>query len=382
MRFCGTWLTKSPRPGAHCLRRKAVPSMNFRRTHWRHAMYLGLLVLTGLALFLSTWRRAVGPFFSVVQWTHVAGGILYGIALVGWSRAFYPWEPGKAHHFGPGYARWGYFILVMVLVSGLGLLVGPASTRALATILHGLSSLALIIWALWHLITRLPIWKKPSGEWHISRRRALRWMVAAAVAVPVVSGVPTLTKMLTGRLLQKGRTSGALPGFVPYTVVNGFPDISEARWSLKVHGALPAKTVSFAEFQALPHREVTIDFRCVTGWVVPHVRFAGVDLLSFLESLGWDSQRDPWVTFYSGDGVYTDSLNVRQIKEYRPIMADSINNRALPVAQGHPVRLLVPNMYGYKSVKWLVAIRVGKTSPLGFWEVRGYPQNAYFGSYL
>ncbi len=345
-------------------------------------MYLGLLVLTGLALFLSSWRRAVGPFFAVVQWTHVVGGLLYGIAILGWSGALYPWAPSATRRFGPGYARWGYFILVMLVVSGLGLLVGPSPTRALATVLHALFSLALIVWAVWHLVTRLPIWKKPSGELHLSRRRALRWMAAAVVMAPVLGGVPTLAKMLSGRVLSKGRTSGALPGFVPYTVVNGFPDISTSDWRLAVHGALAAKTLTYADLQTLEHREVTINFRCVTGWVVPHVRFGGVDLLSFLESLGWNPDRDPWVTFYSGDGVYTDTLSAAQIRQYRPILADTINSQPLPVAQGHPVRLLVPHMYGYKSVKWLVGIRVGKSAKLGFWEVRGYPQDAYFGSYL
>lgn len=357
-------------------------TVNFRRKHWRHAIILGLLVLTGFALFLSSWRRAVGPAFAAVQWTHIVGGILYGVAIIGWSGAFYPWAQSPNRRFGPGYARWGFFILIMVLLSGLGLLAGPSLTRSVATVLHGLSSLALVIWAVWHLLTRLPIWKKPSGEWHLSRRRALRWMTAAVVTVPVVMGVPTLTKMLSGRVFSKGRTSGALPGFVPYTVVNGFPDIPIKNWRLRVHGLADTKTYTYAEYTALPRRAVMINFHCVTGWVVPHVQFAGVDLRQFLDSLGWDPEKDPWVTFYSGDGVYTDTLNAAQIDQYRPLMVDTIDHQPLPVAQGFPVRLLVPNMYGYKSVKWLVGLRVSKTAEAGFWEDRGYPQNAYFGSYL
>jgi DMSO/TMAO reductase YedYZ molybdopterin-dependent catalytic subunit len=345
-------------------------------------MALGLLVLSGFALFLSTWRRVVGPFFAVVQWTHILGGIFYGIAIIGWSRFFYPWAPGTtSRHLGPGYARWAYFILLVLLLSGLGLLVGPSSTRAAATVLHGLSALALVVWALWHLLTRLPIWKKPSGQWHLSRRRALRWTAAAVVAVPVVMGLPTLMKMLSGRLFAEGSNDGALPGFVPYTVINGFPDIPRDRWHLWVHGVPDAKTLDWAEYASLPRRQVVINFHCVTGWVVPHVEFEGVDLLQFLTRLGWDPVKKPWVTFYSGDGVYTDTLDIGQIRQYRPLLTDVIDHQPLPVAQGFPVRLLVPNMYGYKSVKWLVGIRVSERAELGFWEQRGYPQNAYFGSY-
>ncbi len=344
-------------------------------------MVLGLLVLTGFALFLSSWRRAVGPFFLEVQWVHTVGGILYGVAIMGWSRTFFPWLPRDGRRFGPGYARWGYFILLMVLVSGLGLLAGPSPTRSLATILHGLSSAALVVWAAWHLLTRLPVWKRPSGEWHLSRRRALRWMVAAVVTVPVVGGMPTLMKMLSGRMAGKGRTSDALPGFVPYTVVNGFPHISRDQWQLSMHGL--GADLLWADYAALlPRKTITINFRCVTGWVVPHVEFSGVDLEQFLRSRGWNPATHPWVIFYSGDGVYTDTLNAEQIRQYHPMMVDSIDHRPLPVAQGYPVRLVVPHMYGYKSVKWLVGIKVSSRDIPGFWEERGYPQNAYFGSYL
>ncbi len=358
--------------------------MRFRTRHWRHAMFLGLIVLTGFALFLSSWRRAVGPLFAGVQWIHIGGGILYGAAIIGWSKAFFPWPPAQPE-IGlrrSRYAAWGYFFLVMLLVSGVGLLVGPSPTRALATVLHGLSALALVLWVLWHLLTRLPFWREASGEWHLSRRRALRWLGGALVAVPVVMGLPTLLKMLSGRMFATGSNDGALPGFVPYTVVNGFPDIPRNTWRLRVHGLDQSHALDWTTYSALPRRQVTINFHCVTGWVVPHVTFDGVDLLDFLISLGWDPVRKPWVTFYSGDGVYIDTLDIDQIRRYRPLLADRIDHRPLPVAQGYPVRLLVPDMYGYKSLKWLVAISVGTSAEPGFWEQRGYPQNAYFGSYV
>lgn len=355
--------------------------MNFRAKHWRHVYALALVTLTGFALFLSSWRRVVGPFFAAVQWTHIVGGILYGIAIIGWSRFFYPWLPQKTTQRSPAYTRWGYFILIMLVISGAGLLVGPSPTRAIATVLHGLAAAALVIWAVWHLVTRLPLWKKPSGEWHLSRRRALRWMAAAVVTVPVVGGMPTLLTMVSGRLAGRGRASGALPGFVPYTVINGFPDIPRQHWRLWVHGLSRPHTFTWEQYAALPRRAVRMDFHCVTGWVVPHVEFSGIDLLDFLTSLGWDYQTHPWVTFYSGDGVYTDTLNVEQIRQYRPLLVDTIDHQPLPRAQGAPVRLLVPNMYGYKSVKWLVGMAVSDHVIPGFWEQRGYPQNAYLGSY-
>lgn len=359
--------------------------MNFRQRHWRHAMMLGLVALTGFALFLSSWRRAMGPLFAVVQWGHILGGILYGVAIIGWSRAFFPWPPAPGAHDAPKrttYTQWAFFFLLLLLVSGVGLLVGPSPTRAMATVVHGIAALALVLWTVWHLLTRLPIWRAPSGALHLSRRRALRWAAGAAVTVPVVLGLPTLLKMVSGRLFSVGNTNGALPGFVPYTVVNGFPDIPRERWRLRLHGLGEAKTLTWNAYRQLPRRRVTLNFHCVTGWVVPHVAFEGVDLASFLKRYGWDPETHPWVTFASGDGVYTDTLNAEQIHRYRPLLCDRIDDQPLPVSQGYPVRLLVPDMYGYKSVKWLVGITVSDHAEPGFWEERGYPQNAYLGSYV
>ncbi|MCL6596227.1 MAG: molybdopterin-dependent oxidoreductase, partial [Firmicutes bacterium] len=46
---------------------------------------------------------------------------------------------------------------------------------------------------------------------------------------------------------------------------------------------------------------------------------------------------------------------------------------------GGPVRLVVPEMYGYKSVKWLERIRILPSAPPGYWEERGYATDAWIG---
>ena len=44
---------------------------------------------------------------------------------------------------------------------------------------------------------------------------------------------------------------------------------------------------------------------------------------------------------------------------------------------GGPVRLYVGPMFGYKSLKWLSAIRVVDRVIPGFWELRGYPVDGW-----
>ena len=362
--------------------------MRFRWLHWRHVIIIGLLVFTGLGLFLASWRSQLGSLFPAVQAVHEFGGILYGIALIGWGARFFPMAPGP---YRPTYARWGYFWLISLVVTGAGLLVGPSWTRSIATVGHGMASLGFIIWALWHLITRIPFRKvrKPAPETgfgiRMSRRRFLRWALAGAAAIPAASALPTLLKMVGGRLMPSftpTSEAGALPGFIPYTVTGTYPRIDRATYRLTLEGLGSTKSFSFAELAAEPSQIKIINFQCVTGWVVPHVSVRGIDLISWLQKYGFTGKAgQDWLTFYSGDGVYTENLSRDELIKTRPLLAYAFDDKPLAVSQGYPLRLLVPEMYGYKSIKWLVRIRVAPNTSVGYWEARGYPQNAAYGSY-
>lgn len=366
--------------------------MTFRRRHWRHVLVVGLLVLTGLGLYLTAWRSALGPLLPADQAVHEWGGILYTVALVGWSTGFFPWVGKRADS--PPYTRWAFFFLIMLGVTGAGLLVGPSWTRSLATVGHAGFAAAFIVWSLWHLVAAWPVKARRAPEaarvpwqrYRMSRRSVLRWAGAAVVAVPAALALPSLTRVVAGRTLGRlgglAQNSGALPGFVPYTVVDGYPHIARDAWRLTLLAGDTRRQWTFAEWDRLPKTAFTYTFRCVTGWSVPGVRVTGVNLEGFLLGQGWDPKQFPWVLFLSGDGVYTESMSATQIHQYQPVMASTMDGQPLPVSQGFPVRLLVPNMYGYKSIKWLVQIQLATDDRLGFWEQRGYPENAYFGSYL
>lgn len=355
--------------------------MSFRARHRRHTVMIGLLVLTGLGLFLPSWRTAVSGFLPAVQDVHEFGGIIYGLAIVAWTMKVFPWP--KNPMASPGFTRWAFFFLIMLTVTGVGLLVGPSWTHAVATVAHALFSAIFIFWVLWHLVRNVPRPARSRRAPWVQRRRFLTWGLYSLLALPAIWSTPTMLRLVGGSLLGKagGQTDGALPGFVPYTVVDGYPTLSLDTWALRLEGLGSPRQYSWAQWQTFSTTDRVIDFRCVTGWEVPHVRFTGVDLVDWLMHEGWDPHAFPWLTFYSGDGIYTESLSADQILQYRPLLASHIDGRPLPVSQGFPLRLVVPNMYGYKSIKWLVRIQAGQKDQLGYWEVRGYPENAYFGSY-
>lgn len=44
---------------------------------------------------------------------------------------------------------------------------------------------------------------------------------------------------------------------------------------------------------------------------------------------------------------------------------------------GGPVRLIIPKMYAYKSVKWLNRIELIEEKYIGYWGQRGYENDAW-----
>ena len=64
--------------------------------------------------------------------------------------------------------------------------------------------------------------------------------------------------------------------------------------------------------------------------------------------------------FTSFDGVYTESLTLEQGLRDDILVATSMYGQPLEVKHGAPVRLYVVPMYGYKSLKWLSGIEVGR----------------------
>ena len=62
------------------------------------------------------------------------------------------------------------------------------------------------------------------------------------------------------------------------------------------------------------------------------------------------------------------------------MLAYEMDGRPLPREHGAPVRLVIPDMYGYKSVKWVNQHRVpARSAPTGYWEQHGYDVDAWLG---
>ena len=83
------------------------------------------------------------------------------------------------------------------------------------------------------------------------------------------------------------------------------------------------------------------------------------------------------LSFESYDRADTESLTLDQARRHDVIVAYEMLGAPVTVEHGGPVRLYVAPMFGYKSLKWLSAIRVVDTVEPGYWEQNGYPVNGW-----
>ena len=139
-----------------------------------------------------------------------------------------------------------------------------------------------------------------------------------------------------------------MPGFDPPT------------WRLELGGARRAAGCdsSYDELLALPKVEQVSTFHCVTGWTVKNValgRRAGAATCSAAASRMPSAHA---LRFVSAEQPYDDYLTLEQAGLADVMLAYEMDGKPLPRAHGAPLRLVIPEMYGYKNVKWLQRIEL------------------------
>jgi len=149
------------------------------------------------------------------------------------------------------------------------------------------------------------------------------------------------------------------------------PEINLAAWSLTIDGLVDApQKWDWSTFQAQPQSRFISDIHCVTTWSRFDNQWEGVSARDILERVKpTDEARH--VILRSHDG-YITNLSLDHFSQDDVILAHSWDGEGLSVAHGGPVRLIVPNLYFWKSAKWLRRITFANEDTPGYWEVRGY----------
>jgi DMSO/TMAO reductase YedYZ molybdopterin-dependent catalytic subunit len=173
------------------------------------------------------------------------------------------------------------------------------------------------------------------------------------------------------------RANGSRVGDGPsYTahVATGFRD-----WRIAVGGLVNRSlNLSMADIRALPQRTQITRHDCVEGWSAIG-EWQGARLAPILEVAQLkDSAR--FIVFRCADKIggaaYYESIDLIDALHPQTILAWRLNQQALPIANGAPLRLRIERQLGYKHAKFIQSIEavasldaIGKGKG-GYWEDR------------
>jgi DMSO/TMAO reductase YedYZ molybdopterin-dependent catalytic subunit len=146
-------------------------------------------------------------------------------------------------------------------------------------------------------------------------------------------------------------------------------------FKLKVHGLVKRPfEVSYAGLLELPQVERTADVHCVTGWSMLGGLWKGVQISKLAEIAEMKSEAR-FVILEAAHG-YTANVPLAEATADNALITYRLNGKPFALQHGAPVRGLVPDLYFWKSAKWITGVRFVKDDKPGYWEVRGYHNHA------
>lgn len=157
---------------------------------------------------------------------------------------------------------------------------------------------------------------------------------------------------------------------VPVFQAEHIPTIEPRDYELRVTGLVDEETCfTLDELEALPHTSVDARLTSVSGWSV-RVNWDGILWREFIKHV--PLRKDATHVLFTSVGGYTTGVPLTDLDHPRVLLVDGVEGEPLEEEYGAPLRLMMPNLWGYKSCKWLGEIHFTDRMIPGFWETRGY----------
>ena len=133
---------------------------------------------------------------------------------------------------------------------------------------------------------------------------------------------------------------------------------------------------TYNQLIAYPPTSKVVSLNCVEGWSFT-AKWTGVQLETLLNVTGIKDNATE-VIFYSSDG-YSTSHDLTYLLDNNIFLAYKLNDVTLPDERGFPLQLVAEDKFGYKWAKWIIRIELTDKTYEGYWESRGYSNNAVVG---
>ena len=150
------------------------------------------------------------------------------------------------------------------------------------------------------------------------------------------------------------------------------PHVPLGQWRLEIRGLIERPLVfNWEEFRGLPRVKVFADFHCVTRWSRLGNVWEGVSTREIMSRAGVRPGAKFALPLGYDDG-WTTNLPLEHFLAEDALFADTHDREPLSADHGGPVRLIVPQLYAWKSAKWVKAVEISAVDRPGLWEEGGY----------
>ena len=157
----------------------------------------------------------------------------------------------------------------------------------------------------------------------------------------------------------------------PVLHYGSIPSINLADWRLQIFGLVEQEvTLTWEELMALPQTTAHNDIHCVTTWSRFDNDWEGISFQEIFKLVNVQPEAE-YAVFHSYGG-YTTNVPLDEIQGPENMLAHTHNGEPLTLEHGWPLRSLVPELYLWKSAKWIRGIEFVAQDRPGFWEMYGY----------
>jgi DMSO/TMAO reductase YedYZ molybdopterin-dependent catalytic subunit len=180
-------------------------------------------------------------------------------------------------------------------------------------------------------------------------------------------------KLLEEAMNEAGRLPPGQAATLKWPVLHygSVPRFDPKAWDFRVWGLVEQPLrLSWDELQMLPQTEIVADMHCVTRWSRFDNRWRGVLAREVIERVRPKSEAKH-VLVHAEQG-FTANVPLDDLLRPNVLLAHSHDSQPLTPEHGHPLRLVVPHLYAWKSVKWVRGLEFLSRDAPGFWEQNGY----------
>ncbi|MEX1043876.1 MAG: sulfite oxidase-like oxidoreductase [Acidimicrobiia bacterium] len=157
----------------------------------------------------------------------------------------------------------------------------------------------------------------------------------------------------------------------PVLHAGSVPRVDLTSWDFTVEGLVDREvTFTLDEIKAMPTTDKVTDIHCVTKWSKLDTVWHGVEVPEFMS--GFELAPSASHVLVWAEHGFTANLPVEDFLRPENLLAWRFGGEDLDPDHGWPLRLVVPHLYFWKSVKWVRGFRFLDHDEPGFWERNGY----------